>query len=112
MSTVMVHPLPMRLPANIVYDSVRVENIAYDPVGRQYTAQVFGVCGDQVLQLVIVTRCAVRRVTEVAITDAEIDAVIAVKPELASDRVGAAMVRAFQRLGALAMETPEAPYNA
>ena len=106
----MKQPLPYRLPANIVYDAVEVEKVSYDPEARQYSARVFGVCGDTVMPLIVVTRVQVRRVEEVVITDEEIDAVIVDHPEYASNRVGAALVRAFQRLQEMAIEIPEAPY--
>jgi len=106
----MKQPLPYRLPSNVVYDSVEVENVSYDPEARQYAARVFGVCSGTVMPLIIVTRVQVRRVEDVVITDDEIDAVIAEHPEYASNRVGAALVRAFQRLSAMAAETPENPY--
>ena len=106
----MKQPLPYRLASNVVYDSIEVEKVSYDPETRQYSARVFGMCGDTVMPLIVVTRVQVRRVEEVVITDDEIDTVISEHPEYASNRVGAAMIRAFQRLAAMAAETPENPY--
>lgn len=108
--SIMQQSLPHVLPSNVAYDAVAVENPSYDPIARQYSARVYGVCNGYVMPLIIRTLVAVRRVEDVVITDAEIDAVIAGRPDLASDRVGAAMVRAFQRIYALAAETPENPY--
>ena len=111
MST-LIQPLPMPLSSNIVYDSIQVQNLNYDPVARAYTAQVYGVCGGNPLPLNIVTRVQLHRIETVVVTDAEIDAVLESKPELNNDRVSGAMARAFQRLYALAVETQETPYVA
>lgn len=102
--------LPVPLPASVMYDAVQVENPSYDPVLRQYTARVYGVCRGSVIPLIISTAVAVRRVEDVVITDVEIDAVLEAKPELDGDRIAAALVRAFDRLYALAAEQPERNY--
>lgn len=102
--------LPYRLPSNVVYDSILVTNLAYDPVGLCFKARVFGVCGDLVIPLVVVTMVRPHLIEEVTITDAEIDAVIAADSSLAGDRVGAAFQSAFNRLKNLYSETQENPY--
>lgn len=99
--------LPVPLPSNVSYQAVAVERPTYDPVLRQYTARVYGVCRGEVIPLILSTAVAVRRVEDVVITDAEIDAVLAAKPELGTDRIAAALARAFERLYALAAEQPE-----
>ena len=108
MST-MTQLLPRPLPSNVSYQAVRVENPSYDPVARQYTARVYGVCRGEAMPLILSTAVAVRRVEDVVITDAEIDAVLAAKPELGTDRIAAAMARAFERLYAMAAEQPPMP---
>jgi len=105
--SILIQQLPQRLPSNVVYDAVQVENPSYDPVARQYTARVYGVCRGQAMPLILSTAVAVHRVEDVVITDAEIDAVLEAKPELGSDRIAASLVRAFERLYALASEQPE-----
>jgi hypothetical protein len=104
--------LPRPLPANLTYQAIQVESPSYDPVNRQYTARVYGVCRGHVMPLIIGTALAVHRIEDVVITDTEIDAVLLAKPELGTDRIAAALARAFERLYALAAETQEAPYNA
>lgn len=103
--------LPRPLPSNLVYDAVEVENPSYDPILRQYTARVYGVCHGSIMPLIILTAVGVRRVEDVVITDVEIDTVLATRPDLGTDRIAAALVRAFERLYALAAEQPE-PSNA
>lgn len=105
----MTQTLPSPLPSRVVYDSLLVENPVYDPIGLFYRAKVYGVCRGNVMPLILSTPVAVRRIEEVTITDAEIDAVIEQRPELVNNRMAAAMVRAFGRLYALAAETEPAP---
>ena len=104
--------LPIQLSANLIYDSIAVENLAYDPINHQYTARVYGVCRGSVMPLIVVTPVAVHRIEDVTITDAEIDTTLTNHPDLGPDRLAGAMARAFERLYALAAETQEAPYNA
>jgi hypothetical protein len=59
------------------------------------------------MPLILSTAVEVRRVEDVVITDTEIDTVLGAKPELGTDRIAAALVRAFERLYALAAEVPE-----
>ncbi len=112
----MKQPLPFRLASNVVYDAVEVEQVSYDPLTKQYSARVFGVCGEHIMPLIFVTRRQLRRIEEVVITDDEIDQVIAAHPEYANERVPAAMYRAFERLAAMAAEPtlppldPETPH--
>ena len=108
--SILVQQLPQRLYSMIVYDSVQVENLVYDPVSRSYTARVYGICGGNVVPLNIVTAVKMHRIEEVVISDEEIDTVLTEHPEYGSDRIAAAMVRAFQRLFALAAETKDKPY--
>lgn len=105
--SILTQLLPRPLPSNVAYQAVQVERPTYDPVLRQYTARVYGVCRGEVMPLILATAVAVRRVEDVVITDAEIDAVLEAKPELGTDRIAAAMSRAFDRLYALAAEQPE-----
>lgn len=101
--------LPRPLPSNVSFQAVQVENPSYDPVLRQYTARVYGVCRGEVMPLILATAVAVRRVEDVVISDAEIDAVLLAKPELGTDRIAAAMARAFERLYTMAAEQPPMP---
>ena len=105
----MTQTLPSPLPSRVVYDSLLVENPVYDPIGLFYQARVYGVCRGNVMPLILSTPVAVRRIEEVTITDAEIDAVIEQRPELVNNRMAAAMIRSFTRLYALAAETEPAP---
>jgi TRAP-type uncharacterized transport system substrate-binding protein len=59
------------------------------------------------MPLIFVTRRQLRRIEDVVISDDEIDQVIEAHPEYASQRVQAAMFRAFERLAAMAAESPE-----
>lgn len=102
MST-MYQSLPMPLESKIVYDALQIENPTYDPAARRYRVRVYGQCKGTVMPLIIVTAVAVRKIEDVEITDEEIDAIQAEKPEL-TDRIAAAMARAFERLYALANE--------
>lgn len=104
--------LPRPLPSNVLYQAVQVERPTYDPMLRQYTARVYGVCRGEVMPLIFSTAVAVRRVEDVVITDTEIDAVLAAQPELNGDRIAAALSRAFDRLYALVAEQPEWRQNA
>jgi hypothetical protein len=94
----MLYQLPTPIPANYSYDAVRIENMRYD--GTQYTADVFGVSGGQPLPLIIGTPSGLQRITQCAITDAEIDEVLATHPEI-TVRMEAGLFRAMQRLFAL-----------
>lgn len=101
--------LPSPLPANIIYDAIRIEDSNYDPVAREYTARVFGVCRGIPLPLILCTAAAVRHIDIVTVSDADIDAALAVRPALGNDRVSGALAAAFERLYALAAEeTPGA----
>lgn len=100
-------PLTEALPSNVVFDALEVENIQYDPVGRCYSCRVYGVCQGVVMPLIIRTAVAVRRVEDISIADAEIDAFLALNPDLPQDRVTGALGAGFQRLYALAGEVAE-----
>jgi hypothetical protein len=104
-----VKPLPQPVQSRIAYDSIMVENLIYDPINKAFVARVYGVCRGMTVPLIISTNVAMRRVDEVTISDVEIDAVQAEKPEI-TDRLDAAMVRAYARLVALANEQPPFPY--
>lgn len=104
-----VKPLPAPVNARISYDSVMVENLVYNPVDKEFMARVYGVCRGMVIPLILCTNVAMRRVDSVTISDVEIDAVMAEKPEI-TDRLDAAMVRAYARLVSLANEQPPSPY--
>jgi len=102
--------LPSPIQSKIVYEAVMVENPVYDPVGRRYIARVYGVCRGTVMPLILSTAIAVRRIEETVITDAEIDEVLAARPELGTDRIAGALARAFERLYALVNEQPPTPW--
>lgn len=102
-------PLPQPLPAGIVYEAVLIEDAAYDPIARQYRARVFGICKGRPLPLILNTAVQLRHIEEVVVTDAEIDQVLAVRPDLNSDRVSGALAASFRRLYELANEQPEEP---
>jgi hypothetical protein len=104
-----IKTLPAPVQARIAYDGVMVENLVYDPIGHAYTCRVYGVCRGMAMPLILSTAVAMRRVEEVTVTDEEIDAVMAERPEI-TDRLDAAMVRAFGRLSALANEQPAWPW--
>lgn len=104
--------LPVPIASSIMYQDIAIEDPTYDMIGKRYTARVYGVCQGITMPLIISTPVAVHRIEDVVITDAEIDAILAERPELGTDRLTGAMARAFERLYALAAETEEAPYNA
>lgn len=94
------------LPSHVDFDALEVENIQYDPVGRRYSCRVYGVCDGVVMPLIIRTAVAVRRVEDISIADAEIDAYLADNPDLPQDRVTGALGAGLKRLYALAQEQP------
>ena len=104
--------LPIAINSNIQYQEIAVEDPKYDMIGKRYMARVYGVCNGNIMPLIIVTPVAVHRIEDVFITDEEIDAILAERPELGNDRLTGALARAFVRLYALAAETVENPYNA
>ena len=97
----MQYPLPQPIPANYSYEALRIENIQYDTARQCYVADVFGVSGGQTLPFIFRTPAGLQRVSQCVITDAEIDAVQAARPEITS-RLDAGLVRAMERLYALA----------
>ncbi len=102
-------PLPQPLPSNIVYEAIIIDASSYDPISRQYTARVFGVCKGRPLPLILNTAAALRHIEEVVVSDAEIDTALSVRPDLNNDRVSGALAASFRRLYDLAREQPEAP---
>lgn len=106
-----VKTLPFSIPSNVVYDGVMVEHLVYDPIEKAYTCRVYAMCRGMAMPLILSTAVTVHRIEQVTVTDAEIDAIQTAHPEI-TDRLDAAMVRAFARLSALASETLENPYNA
>jgi hypothetical protein len=102
-------PLPQPLPSNITYDAVLIDESTYDPIAREYRARVFGVCKGRPLPLILNTAAKLRHIEEVVVSDAEIDQVLAVRPDLNNDRVSGALAASFRRLYELAREQPEAP---
>jgi hypothetical protein len=106
--------LPKPISANIVYDSIEIENPVYDPITSRYVARVYGVCGNRVLPLIIRTAAAVRTIEEVVLTDDEIDEEKSKKPGEKKDRVTAGIDRALDRLYTLIDEKPKGkePANA
>jgi len=94
----MIYPLTIPIPANLHYDSLRIENIQYD--GTQYTAEVFGMVNGEPMPLIYRSISGVlHRVSQYTITDLEINEVLASHPEiLSTERIKAAMLLAVQRL--------------
>jgi hypothetical protein len=107
--TQIVKLFPKAVKSNVAYDGVMVENLQYDPIGKVYTARVYGVCRGVYMPLTFNTAVAVRQIEYVVVSDSEIDAVQTDRPEM-TDRLDAAMVVAFARLTALVNEQPVNPY--
>ena len=94
----MIYPLSTPIPANLTYDALRIENIRYD--GTQYTADVFGLVNGEPMPLIYRSVSGVlHRVSEYTITDAQINDVLSVHPEIpVTERIQAAMLLAVQIL--------------
>lgn len=95
----MQYQLPSPISANYSYEALRIENMRYD--GTQYTADVFGVTQNQCVPFIVANQSgSILRIAECVITDVEIDAVLAARPEITT-RTEAAITSAMQRLYAL-----------
>lgn len=96
----MIYPLPVAITSNYEYSALRIENIQYSP--GQYTADIFGMVDGQPMPFVFRNSAGLQHITTVAITDEEINTVLAARPDLdPNDRMGAALIRAMERLYAL-----------
>ncbi len=83
----MICTLPTPVPANYDYTGLRIENIQYD--GSQYTADVYGMVDGQAVPFIYKSASgALHRVSQYSITDAEINDMLAIHPEMSpTDRV-------------------------
>lgn len=93
----MIYPLPTPIPANYQYEALRIEDLRYVPEQAAYVCEVYGIAGGQPMPLIVANSQGIQRVQNVAVTDAEIDAVLAAHPEITS-RMEAGLARAMERL--------------